>query len=92
MGLCVLSNMTFSNGDVGQRTECGEDPACLKLVTRSGVKESQNVQGFRHEGRGLIREDRINPCPSRHPLYWSLVTREACCITAVSWWLRVCCN
>ena len=46
MGLCVLSNMTFSNGDVGQRTECGEDPACLKLVTRSGVKKARMFRGF----------------------------------------------
>ena len=87
---CVFSNMSFSNGDVRQRTQCGENPARLKLVTRSGVEESQDVQGFRHEGRGLSREDRIKPCPSRHPLYWSLVTQEACCITVVSWCLRVC--
>ena len=47
--LGVLSNVAFSNGDFGQRTECGEDPPRLELVARSGVEESQNVQGFRHE-------------------------------------------
>ena len=55
-GFCVLSNVPFSNGDFGQRTECGEDPARLELVTWSGVEESQNVQGFRHDGRGVPRE------------------------------------
>ncbi len=63
--------MSFSNRHVGQSTECGKNSAGLELVTRSCIEKGQNVQWVWHVDRGLIPEDRIIQCPSRHPLYWS---------------------